>query len=104
LAWFINQASTQRYFDTCARGTSMRMIPVGCLAQLEVPLPSIETQKTISTLDDLARCEYALAHRLAEKRQQAVTLALLEKAQHSTTRSARNSTHTTTRSTKEGSQ
>ncbi len=41
LAWFINQASTQRYFDSCARGTSMRMIPIGCLAQLQVPLPDI---------------------------------------------------------------
>src|SRR5258705_484135 len=27
LAWFINQAATQRYFDACARGTGMRMIP-----------------------------------------------------------------------------
>lgn len=104
LAWFINQASTQRYFDTCARGTSMRMIPVGCLAQLQVPLPSIETQKTIATLDDLARHEYALSRRLAEKRQQVVTLSLLDKAQHDTARSSRNTTHTITRSTKEGLQ
>jgi hypothetical protein len=29
LAWFINQAPTQRYFDSCARGTGMRMIPIG---------------------------------------------------------------------------
>jgi hypothetical protein len=104
LAWFINQASTQRYFDLCARGTSMRMIPVGCLAQLEVPLPSIETQKTIAALDDLARRECALAHRLAAKRQQVVTLALMDKAQHGTTRTAQNTAQTTTRSTKEGLQ
>jgi hypothetical protein len=82
LAWFINQASTQRYFDACARGTSMRMIPIGCLAHLQVPLPSIETQKTIAQLDDLARRECILTHRLAECRQQTVTLALLDKAQH----------------------
>lgn len=104
LAWFINQASTQRYFDLCARGTSMRMIPVGCLAQLEVPLPSIETQKMIAALDGLARRECALAHRLAERRQQVVTLALLDKAQHDTTRSAQNTVQTTTRSRKEGLQ
>lgn len=102
LAWFINQVSTQRYFDSCARGTSMRMIPIGCLAQLQVPLPSIETQKTIAQLDDLARREYGLAHSLAEKRRQIVTLALLDKAQRDTNHSSRNTDQTTTRSTKEG--
>jgi len=101
LAWLINQASTQRYFDSCARGTSMRMIPIGCLAQLQVPLPDIETQKAIAQLDDLARREYELAHRLAGKRQQIVTLALLDKAQHGTTHSPRTTAQTTTRSTKE---
>jgi hypothetical protein len=84
LAWFINQAPTQRYFDSCARGTSMRMIPVGCLADLEVPLPSLAVQRTIAEIDDLARRERALAHRLAEKRQQLTTLALLDKAQQDT--------------------
>jgi hypothetical protein len=97
LAWFINQPSTQRYFDMCARGTSMRMIPVGCLAQLQVPLPSIETQRTIAQLDDLARRECALTHRLAERRQQIVALALMDKA-HQDTRTTK---QPTTRSTKE---
>jgi hypothetical protein len=97
LAWFINQASTQRYFDQCARGTSMRMIPVGCLAQLHVPLPSIETQKIIAQLDVLARRECALTNRLAEQRQQIVRLALMDKARQDT----RKTEQPTTRSTKE---
>ncbi len=101
LAWFINQASTQRYFDSCARGTSMRMIPIGCLAQLQVPLPSIETQKTIAQLDDLARRECELTHRLAEKRQKIVTLALLDKAQQDIPHSSPTTAQTTTRPTKE---
>jgi hypothetical protein len=84
LAWFINQAPTQRYFDSCARGTSMRMIPVGCLADLEVPLPSLSVQRTIAEIDDLARRERVLSHRLAEKRQKVTTLALLNKAQQDT--------------------
>lgn len=84
LAWFINQAPTQRYFDSYARGTNMRMIPVGCLASLAVPLPSLAIQKTIAATDDLARRECALTHRLAEKRQQITTLALLDKAQQDT--------------------
>lgn len=97
LAWFINQASTQRYFDSCAQGQNIRMISVRCLAALAVPLPSIETQKTIVRLDDLAHRECALSHRLAERRQQIVTLALLDKAQHD----IRNPEQPTTRSTKE---
>ncbi len=39
LAWFINQPETQRYFWGCAQGQNLRMIPKGCLDDLEVPLP-----------------------------------------------------------------
>lgn len=81
LAWFINQPPTQRYFDSCARGTNMRMIPVGCLANLEVPVPTQPTQRMIAEIDSLARREFALTQQLAEKRKQMTTLALLEKAQ-----------------------
>jgi hypothetical protein len=85
VAWFINQATTQRYFDACARGTGMRMIPVGCLANLEVPLPDIVAQKLIAEIDELARQEFALAKRLAERRRLVTTFALLERARQNST-------------------
>jgi hypothetical protein len=98
LAWLINQAPAQRHFDSCAQGQNIRMISVRCLADLEIPLPGIQTQRAIAQLDSLARRECVLTHRLAERRQQIVTLALLEKAQRDT----RNPEQPITRSTKEG--
>jgi hypothetical protein len=102
LAWFINQATTQRYFDACARGTGMRMIPIGCLANLEVPLPDIVAQKLIAEIDELARQEFALTKRLAEKRRQVTTFALLERAQQNSQRVTEGRAAPPSRSKKEG--
>ena len=68
LAWFINQPSTQRYFDSCARGTRLRMIPKSCLDNLEVTVPDLETQRLIVEIDLLARRERELMNQLAEKK------------------------------------
>lgn len=80
LAWVINQPEAQRYFDGCARGTSIRMIPVGCLANLEIPLPDLATQTSIAEVDGLARREYKLASRLADMRRQLTSFALHDRA------------------------
>lgn len=81
LAWYINQPAAQRYFDSCARGTGMRMIPVGCLSDLEIPVPDLATQRAIAEADALASREYSLTTRLAEKRRQLRSFALAERAQ-----------------------
>ena len=81
LAWAINQTATQRYFDKYAVGTSMRMIPKAALDGLEVELPDLGTQKLISELDALARRERELAHELADKKFEMMSLALLHQAQ-----------------------
>jgi hypothetical protein len=80
LAWFINQPPAQQYFDSCARGTGMRMIPVGCLAELEVPLPELRVQRSIAEVDGLACREFKLATRLAERRRLLTQFALIERA------------------------
>lgn len=77
LAWYINQPMTQRYFDGCAHGTAMRMIPRVSLDTLEIPLPDLPTQKLIVELDALARREQALAHQLADKKMELTRFALL---------------------------
>lgn len=77
LAWFINQPDTQRYFDKCARGTRLRMIPKNCLDDLVVPVPDLETQRLIVETDRLARREHALAVQLADKKLELTRFALL---------------------------
>lgn len=68
LAWFINQPPAQRYFDNCARGTGIRMIPRPCLEDLEIELPDLGTQRHVVEIDRLARRETELLTLLAEKR------------------------------------
>lgn len=78
LAWFINQSTAQRYFDACARGTNMRMIPRPCLENLPVALPDLRTQQLVAEVAQLARRERALTEALAEKRQAFTGFALLD--------------------------
>lgn len=80
LAWAINQPSAQRHFDDCARGTGMRMIPIGCLSSLEIPVPDLATQRAIAEVAGLAAREQELATRLADKRRQLTAFALHERA------------------------
>ena len=81
LAWFINLPDSQRYFDGCARGTNMRMIPRPCLEKLPVAVPDLKTQQLIAEVAALARRERALTEALAEKRQAFANLALLDQVQ-----------------------
>ena len=80
LAWYINQPAAQRHFDECARGTGIRMIPIGCLSSLEIPVPDLATQRAIAEVSQLAEREHALAIRLADRRRQLTALALHERA------------------------
>lgn len=83
VAWYINQPQAQHHFDACARGTGIRMIPMGCLAELDLPLPDLERQRTIAAIDNLGRREFILSTRLAEKRQQFTNATLLRAARES---------------------
>jgi hypothetical protein len=67
LAWFINQPNAQRYFEKCAQGTRLKVIPKACLDELEVPVPDLATQRLIVEIDELARREHALSRELADK-------------------------------------
>lgn len=77
LAWFINQPPAQRYFDNCARGTGIRMIPRPCLEDLEIELPDLGTQRHVVEIDRLARRETELLTLLAEKRRTFASATLL---------------------------
>jgi hypothetical protein len=80
LAWVINQPQAQRYFDSEAQGTNMRMIPKAVLEQLEVPLPDLETQSLIVSVHKLAKREGSLLRDLADRREQLSSIILAERA------------------------
>jgi len=79
LAWIVNQAPAQRYFDECARGTNMRMIPKSSLENIDLDIPDISTQNRIVEIASLSDRESALLNVLAEKKQKFVNFALLER-------------------------
>ncbi|MBB4020216.1 MULTISPECIES: restriction endonuclease subunit S domain-containing protein [Actibacterium] len=80
LAWVINQPQAQRYFDSEAQGTNMRMIPKAVLEQLEVPLPDLQTQSLIVSVHKLAKREGSLLRDLADRREQLSSIILAERA------------------------
>lgn len=80
LAWIINQPPTQRYFDSAARGTNIRMIPRSSLDELEIDVPDLETQKKIIAIDALAARELELSLAAAEARRKLISLSLIERA------------------------
>jgi hypothetical protein len=82
LTWFINQGASQRYFDKCARGTSLRMIPKGCLDDLKVSVPDLATQRLVVELAELARREHALAVELADRKLELTSFALLRQVRN----------------------
>lgn len=80
LAWAINQPSAQRRLDAAAQGTSIRMIPMAVLEQLDIPLPDLQTQRRIADMHTLARQEARLLRELAANCEQRNTLLLGEVA------------------------
>lgn len=81
LAWIINQPISQQHFDSCAQGTSMRMIGRVCLDDLEIPVPDLDTQRRIVAIDRLSEREHALMGALSEKKRLLTSLLLLKQAQ-----------------------
>ncbi|WP_186394163.1 restriction endonuclease subunit S [Stappia sp. TSB10GB4] len=80
LAWAINQPDAQRRLGAEAQGTSLRMIPMTVLENLDIPVPELRTQNLIVELAALARQEGRLLHQLATRREHLVTSILGEAA------------------------
>lgn len=80
LAWAINQPDAQRQFDAEAQGTSLRMIPMAVLENLEIAVPDLLTQKRIMEFYALAQQEGRLLSRLAARRKELVGAILGEAA------------------------
>ncbi|MFN3262119.1 MAG: restriction endonuclease subunit S [Pikeienuella sp.] len=80
LAWAINQPDAQRRLGAEAQGTSLRMIPMAVLENLEIAVPDLPTQKRIVELNALARQEGKLLRQLAARRDELVSAILGEAA------------------------
>jgi hypothetical protein len=80
LAWVINQPDSQHRLGAEAQGTSLRMIPMAVLENLDIAVPDLPTQNRIVELDALARQEGQLLRRLAARREELVSAILGEAA------------------------
>ncbi|WP_439527873.1 restriction endonuclease subunit S [Pannonibacter sp.] len=76
LAWAINHPDAQRRLGAEAQGTSLRMIPMAALENLQIAVPDLQTQKRIVDLDALARQEGRLLRQLAARRETLVSAIL----------------------------
>jgi hypothetical protein len=78
LNWFINQAPTQNFLTSHARGTAQQMISKEALESLEVVVPPLERQRTIVEVAELAEHEQNLMRKVAEKRRHYISTMLLQ--------------------------
>ncbi|MBN1841932.1 MAG: restriction endonuclease subunit S [Deltaproteobacteria bacterium] len=84
LFWYLNQAPVKHYLGRYSgRGVHMPVVRRAVLENLDVPLPSLETQHRITELNGLMRNEQALLEVLAEKRKDLIAGACLQAARDS---------------------
>lgn len=77
LAWYINQQSAQAYFTTTASGSYTKNVKKDDLANLPIEIPSLETQKKIIEVHNLAMREKGLVEQIQTKREKLVEQVLL---------------------------
>lgn len=80
LCWFINQPTSQAFMQSKATGTAMRMIGKSVIEELEIVVPSIDTQQRIVVLEKLSSQEQCLMNELRSKKRQLMNRVLLELA------------------------
>lgn len=80
LAWAINQPDAQRRLGAEAQGTSLRMIPMAVLENLQIAVPDLSKQRRIVELNALARQEGQLLRHLAARKEEFVSAILGEAA------------------------
>ncbi len=78
LNWYICQRDAQIFLTSQARGTVQKMISKQTIEELEIVLPNLEKQKSITELAALAAREYTLLHSLADKRKQYISAQLMQ--------------------------
>ncbi len=77
LAWFLNSHSTQTLLKGQAIGTSIPSISKQVLENLEIAVPSIETQKAILQITKLRNKEKSLKQKIETLREKQIQAMLL---------------------------
>ena len=83
LCWYINQRLSQTSLIRHATGSTMRMIGIPALENLEVAIPPIDVQIKISALERFALTEQKLMKELAGKKAQLREETLIQLASNS---------------------
>jgi len=72
LVWFINHADTQNLIKKQAMGSSIASISKRVLEQLEIAVPTLETQKLILKIASLREQELALKSRIEQLKEKQI--------------------------------
>lgn len=78
VAWYINLPATQKALAAQARGTSIMSISKATLGELEIPIPSLETQQKYIKLSKLQKREQQLYEAIAERRKQILDYKMIK--------------------------
>jgi hypothetical protein len=70
VAWYLNRPATRTMLENMARGTSLPTISIQDLREMEIPIPSLETQHAMNEVAILLQRERELSKRLIELRKQ----------------------------------
>lgn len=70
LGWILNHPNTQYVIKDNARGTAIPSIRKSVLEDLEIPIPSLEKQRTVIQLSALVQKENELRMSILQKRKQ----------------------------------
>jgi restriction endonuclease S subunit len=80
LQWYLNHPLTQSFIKSNAKGTALPVISKTVLADLEIPVPPMDTQKKISEMDDLWQQEKLLIGKILLKKNQLYQTILYQQA------------------------
>lgn len=79
LCWFLRQPSIKAYFKSNQAGSATPLIHKPAVENLEIPVPSLEEQKTIVAIARLSKRAMELQQAIIEKKQTIVQQLLMNK-------------------------
>lgn len=77
--WYLNQKPAQAFFNSRTKGTAQKMINKQSIEELEIEIPSIDQQKKIVNISQLAEKEQKLLEKLRIKKNEFISAILLNK-------------------------
>jgi restriction endonuclease S subunit len=77
LAWYLSHTSTIRSFHKKQLGTTIPSISIKMLREMEIPLPPLQKQKTIISIQNLRNKEKKLLGQLASAKEKKIEQQLL---------------------------